>query len=351
MSELRKDPIVDRWVIIAAERGHRPSDFKAPTEPPKSGGCPFCEGNEATTPPEIYAVRDGSPPNSPGWQVRVVPNKFPALAIEGKLIRSGFGRLDRMTGVGAHEVIIESPNHSDDIPTMSADHIALILDTYAHRTNDLRRDERFRHTIIFRNYKGEAGASLSHPHSQLIALPFIPKLAREKLVSAREYYQNKERCIFCDLIEQELNMPEQERVIYCNDYFVILSPFAARFPFSVEIYPLQHHHDFVAMDSTTQLALAETLQFILGQYKDLLADPAYNMTLQTAPNTIPRPGHPDYWSSIAYDYHWHIEIFPRLTKVAGFEWGTGCYINPVAPEKAAQYLRAKASSSPGANEQ
>jgi len=350
MSELRKDPIVNRWVIIAAERGQRPSDFEPTPEPPTSEGCPFCEGNEATTPAEIYAVRDGTAPNTPGWQVRVVPNKFPALAIEGELMRSGFGRLDRMTGVGAHEVIIESPNHFDDIPAMSTDHVALILDTYARRTKDLRRDERFRHTIVFRNYKNAAGASLSHPHSQLIALPFIPKITREKLASAREYYRGKERCIFCDLIEQELSMPEQERVIYRNDCFVILSPFAARFPFSVEIYPLQHCHDFVKMDSTTRLALAEALQFILGRYKNTLGDPAYNMTLQTAPSTIPRPGHPEYWSSIAYDYHWHLEIFPRLTKVAGFEWGTGCYINPVAPEDAARYLRSE-SWSPGANEQ
>jgi len=146
---------------------------------------------------------------------------------------------------------------------MSSDHVALILDTYARRTKDLRRDERFRHTIVFRNYKGEAGASLTHPHSQLIALPFIPELTRQKLNSAREYYHRKERCIFCDLLEQEMSMPEQERVIYCNDCFVILSPFAARFPFSVEIYPLKHSHDFVEMDAATQLALADALQFIL----------------------------------------------------------------------------------------
>jgi len=233
----------------------------------------------------------------------VVANKFPALAIEGELTRWGFGRLDHMNGVGAHEVIIESPNHFDDIPTMSTDHVELVLQTYARRTEDLRRDERFRHIIVFRNYKAEAGASLTHPHSQLIALPFIPEITREKLNSARQYYARKERCIFCDLIEQEQSMPDQERVIYANDHFVILSPFAARFPFSVEIYPLQHCHDFVEMDSAMRLSLAQALQFILGQYKNALGDPAYNMTLQTAPNTIPRPGHPDYWSSITYDYH------------------------------------------------
>ncbi len=342
MSELRKDPIVDRWIIIAAERGRRPFDFKTEPEPPSSEGCPFCEGNEQTTPPEVFALRDGGPPNSPGWRVRVVPNKFPALAIEGELVRSGIGRLDRMTGVGAHEVIIESPQHADDLPTLPADHIVDVLSTYAQRTCDLHRDERFRYTIVFRNYKAEAGASLSHPHSQLIALPFIPELMKEKLDSAREHYQRKERCIFCDLLEQELEL--SDRIIYRNEHFVILSPFAARFPFSVEIYPLEHCHDFVAMDSTQQYDLADALQYVLNQYKTTLSNPPYNMTLQAAPNTIPRPGHPDYWGTIAYDYHWHLEIFPRLTKMAGFEWGTGCYINPVSPEDAAQHLSTNSQS-------
>ena len=337
MSELRKDPIVNRWVIIAAERGRRPSDFKAEAETPKSEGCPFCEGNEAKTPAEIFALRDPGPPNSPGWRVRVVPNKFPALAIEGELVRSGIGRLDHMTGIGAHEVIIESPRHSDDLPTMTAGQVVDVLCTYAQRTCDLRRDERVRHMMVFRNYQAQAGASLSHPHSQLIALPFIPQLVKEKLASAREHYLRKERCIFCDLLEQELASPE--RVIYRNDHFVVLSPFAARFPFSVEIYPLEHCHDFVMMDSTKQYALADVLQYILQQYKTTLPDPAYNMTLQTSPSTSPRPGRPDYWGTIAYDYHWHLELFPRLTKMAGFEWGTGCYINPVSPEAAAEYLR------------
>ncbi len=347
MSELRKDPIVDRWVIIAAERGQRPSDFKTKPEQPRSEGCPFCEGNEANTPPEIFAIRDSGPPNSPGWRVRVVANKFPALCIEGDLARSGIGQLDRMTGVGAHEVIIESPRHSDDLPSLSTEHVVEILATYAQRTCDLRRDDRFRHTIVFRNYKAEAGASLSHPHSQLIALPFIPKLVKEKLDSAREHYRRKERCIFCDLLEQELALAE--RVIYRNDHFVILSPFAARFPFSVEIYPLAHAHDFVEMDSAQQCALADALQYILQQYKITLSNPAYNMTLQTAPSTLPRAGHPDYWGTIAYDFHWHLEIFPRLTKMAGFEWGTGCYINPVSPEDAAEYLGKQ--SQPARNDQ
>ncbi len=348
MSELRKDPIVDRWVIIAAERGQRPSDFEPVPQSVSATGCPLCEGSEDKTPPEIFAIRDGTPPNSPGWQVRVVPNKFPALAIEGESDCHGIGLFDHMNGIGAHEVIIENPDHYADIAQVSADCIVNIFTAFGQRTRDLRRDERFRHIIIFRNHGAAAGASLTHPHSQLIALPIVPKLVRDKLQTARNHYRHKERCIFCDLIEQEIALAE--RVVYQNDEFVVLSPFAARFPFSVEIYPLAHSYDFVSMAHDQCLSLAEALKFILGKYRTILGNPAYNLTLQTAPNTLPRPGHPDYWGSIEYDYHWHIEIMPRLTKVAGFEWGTGFYINPVAPEDAAQYLREETTSQPVAVE-
>ena len=338
MPELRKDPIVDRWVIIAAERGRRPSDFESPPQPPtSSASCPLCEGNESTTPPEVFALRDGSPPNTPGWRVRVVPNKFPALAIEGEVSRSGIGLFDQIRGVGAHEVIIESPDHGQDMATVPIDHLTQIFAAFTHRLCDLRRDERFRHIIVFRNYGAAAGASLTHPHSQLIALPIVPKIVKDKLQTARQHYLHKERCIFCDLIEQELALPE--RVIYQNDGFVVLSPFAARFPFSVEIYPLAHSCDFVSMNDQQYLLLAQALRFILTKYQTVLSDAPYNLTLQTAPNTAPRPGHPEHWASVEYDYHWHIEVMPRLTKMAGFEWGTGFYINPVSPEDAAQYLR------------
>ncbi len=337
MSELRKDPIVDRWVIIAAERGQRPSDFKPAPQPTSPVGCPLCEGNEDKTPPEVFAIRDGTPPNTPGWRVRVVPNKFPALAIEGEVMRSGIGLFDHMNGVGAHEVIIEAPDHNADIADVPLEQIVDILTAFEQRTCDLRRDKRFRHIMIFRNYGAAAGASLTHPHSQLIALPIVPKIVRDKLQSARNHYRQKERCIFCDLIEQELALPD--RLIYQNDQFIILSPYAARFPFSVTIYPLQHSYDFTLMSDEQCLLLADALHFILTKYKTVLGDPAYNMMVQTSPNILPRPGHADYWSSIKYDYHWHIEIMPRLTKVAGFEWGTGFYINPVSPEDAAEYLR------------
>ena len=338
MSELRKDPIIDRWVIIASERGRRPSDFKPEAPDPKPAVCPFCCGNEHLTPPEIYAVREpGTAPDTPGWDVRVVANKFPALSIEGDVTRSGIGLFDRMTGVGAHEVFIETPVHEQDIPQAPVKHIANIFRTFKQRTIDLRGDKRFRHTIIFRNYRSQAGASLSHPHSQLIALPIVPLLVKEMLHVARDHYARKERCIFCDLIEQEIALPD--RVVALTDQFLVLSPFAAGFPFEMTIYPLRHSHDFTLMDESEMTALAQVLRDVLGRYKTVLADPPYNLVLHTAPNTLPLPGHPEYWGTIAHDYHCSIQIIPRLTKMAGFEWGTGFFINPVSPEAAAEALQ------------
>ncbi len=338
MSELRRDPILDTWVIIAAERGSRPSDFEPVSATVSTpSGCPFCAGNEEKTPPEIFAIRKDGVPNGPGWEVRVVPNKYPALTIEGDVERAGLGLLDRMNGVGAHEVFIESPDHHMDMAVASVEHIAKIFEAFDQRIRDLRRDTRFRHIIIFRNYGPAAGASLSHPHSQLIALPIIPSIVATQLDVARKYYAAKERCIFCDLIAQELALPE--RIVFQNEHFLILAPYASRFPYEVEIYPLQHCHDFIQMSCEQRLALGETLRFILGRYRTVLNDPPYNMVLHTSPNPIPRPGHPEYWGTLAYDYHWHMKLMPRLTKTAGFEWGTGFWINPVSPEDAARELR------------
>ncbi len=334
MPQLRKDPIVDRWVIIATERGRRPSDFAHDPVRVDDRSCPFCPGNEHMTPDEVFAVRDG---DGAPWSVRVVPNKFPALEIEGGLDREGVGMFDQMNGVGAHEVVIESPDHQAELCEMPAEQIVKVLTTFQHRVEDLRGDPRFRHTVIFRNYGSVAGASLSHPHSQLIALPIMPQLVRAKLQAAREHYAHKERCIFCDLIKQELDFGD--RLVAATDYFVTVSPFASRFPFELAVYPRRHCHDIVLATEEETWALAHTLIDILGRMKSTLDNPAYNMIIQTSPSIRPRPGRPDYWGTIEMDYHWHIEIFPRLTKMAGFEWGTGFYINPVAPEEATQHLR------------
>lgn len=338
MSELRKDPVLDRWVIIAAERGRRPSDFASPEPEETSSTCPLCEGQEEMTPPEILAVRpDGSAPNTPGWQVRVVPNKFPALTIEGELDRRGMGINDMMRGVGAHEVIIESPQHGWRMSDGPPEAIATVLGVYRQRLLDLYNDPRFRYVVIFRNYGERAGASLRHPHSQLIAVPVTPKRIKDKLVASRDYYRAKERCLFCDIVNQEVALGD--RVAASNEHFVALCPFASRFPFELAIFPRSHEHDFALLNDAQLQSLARIMHLCLRHLRSALGEPHYNYVINTAPNAIPRPGRPDYWSTLALDYHWHLEVIPRVTHMAGFEWGTGFYINPVAPEDAAQFLR------------
>jgi UDPglucose--hexose-1-phosphate uridylyltransferase len=338
LSELRKDPLLDRWVIIAAERGRRPRDFEAPEPSPSGAACPLCEGNEDKTPPEIWALRpNGSAPDSPGWQVRVVPNKFPALEVEGEVRREGLGMFDVINGIGAHEVIIEAPEHDWHMADGPPERIERVLRAYQERLNDLYCDGRLRYVVVFRNYGPQAGASLSHPHSQLIAVPINPKRTKDKLSVAGSYYQDKERCIFCDLISQELAL--RERIVLDSEEFVAMCPFASRFPFEVAIYPREHEHHFGLLDESRRGALAEVLYQCLRHLRPALGDPPYNYVVNTSPNPVPRPGKPNYWSTLPLDYHWHLEIMPRVTRIAGFEWGTGFYINPVAPEEAAQFLR------------
>lgn len=339
MSELRKDPIVDRWVIIAAERGRRPHEFEPPPETTASGAsCPLCAGNERMTPAEIWAVRPpDTAPNGPGWEVRVVPNKFPALRIEGDVNRRGLGIFDLMDGVGAHEVVIERPEHDWHMADGPDEWIERVLHAYQVRLTDLYRDPRLRYCVIFRNHGPDAGASLSHPHSQIMAIPVVPGRIKSKLISAREYYQRKERCIFCDVIAQELALGD--RVIMEYDRFVALAPFASRFPFEMTIYPKQHAHDYSALDAEGRMELASILRRCLAYLRPALGHPSYNFVLNVAPNPVPRPGKLDYWTTLAYDYHWHLDILPRVTRIAGFEWGTGFYINPVAPEDAAAFVR------------
>ncbi|MBU0630577.1 MAG: galactose-1-phosphate uridylyltransferase [Candidatus Margulisbacteria bacterium] len=341
MPELRKDPISDRWVVVSTERGRRPSDFGSAPMAEGAGEskfCPFDEGNEGKTPKEIIAWRKpNTAPDTPGWDVRVTPNKFPALVIEGEVNRTGMGIFDMMSGIGAHEVIIETPNHNLTIADMDEAHIDKILWAYKQRIVDLEKDKRFRYILVFKNYGTAAGASLSHPHSQLIATPITPRYVKLELAKARSYFLEKERCIFCDMIRQELGTGE--RMVYENEYFVAFTPFASRFPFELWLLPRRHESGFQELPDEERMQLARCLKDIMMRLKKTLNDPPYNYVIHTAPNSVPRPGKPDYWGTIGYDFHWHIEIIPRLTKQAGFEWGSGLYINPTAPEEAAKYLR------------
>lgn len=329
MPELRKDPIGRRWVIIATERAARPTDFRhEAVEPSDLDLCPFEEGRESLTPPEIYSVRaPGAGTNGPGWRVRVVSNKYPALRIEGKTDRTKIGIFTRMDGVGAHEVIIETPQHHTHLGLLPVEHVTDIIRAYLQRYADLRGDERFAYSLLFRNHGRTAGASLSHPHSQLIALPIVPKRVQEELDSAEWHFGRQGACIYCAMLAQERE--SQERLVFENDQFVALEPYASRFPFETWILPKEHRADFGAMTPGSEGELAQALRETLHRLHTCLANPPYNFIIHTLP----------YKAELYHAYHWHIEIMPRLTQVAGFEWGSGFYINPVVPEEAARFLR------------
>ncbi len=330
MPELRKDPVTNRWVIIATERGQRPHDFIRKEEEPRSGLslCQLCPGHEDMTPNEIAVYREaGTAPNSSGWWCRVVPNKFPALEADGELGRAGIGMYDMMNGVGAHEVIIETPDHDEKIALMKVKQLEEVLWIYRDRFQDLKRDPRIRYILIFKNHGRAAGASLEHPHSQLIATPVLPKRVMEELEGSRQYYGFKERCIYCDIIRQEKS--DSQRVVVENTHFIAFQAYASRFPYETWILPKRHDSSYSDVNKSQVMDLAQALKEVLLRMHHSLKDPPFNYVLHTAPLN----------NDCRNYYHWHLEIIPRLTNPAGFEWGTGMYINPMVPETAAQSLR------------
>jgi UDPglucose--hexose-1-phosphate uridylyltransferase len=341
MRELRFDPIRNRWVIISTERARRPSDYTVAQDDKSDKTvvvCPFCEGSEDKTPPEIFAIRrNGSKSDSPGWRVRVVPNKFPALQIEDNAIRYGMGIFDVVSGAGAHEVIIETPDHNKGLGDLDVDWIKEVLVAFRERIKDLFHDPRLRYILIFKNHKAQAGASLAHTHSQLIATPMVPPIVKQELTSCRENFRTKERCFICDLIKQEIEFGT--RIIYETRDYIIWAPFASSFPFEAWIIPKKHLHDFSMLNDEQLRELAPVLKLCLTSVKKLLSDPPYNFVIHTCPPKFKRPGQPQHWDSIDFDFHWHIELIPRLTVIAGFEWGAGFFINPTPPEAAANYLK------------
>ena len=328
MPELRKDPVVGRWVIISTERARRPSDFAGEPVRPHSTDCVFCPGHEDKTPPEILAGRPpGSRANTPGWTHRVVPNKFPALRIEGDLDPTGEGPFDRMTGVGAHEVVIETPEHTGSLAAMPVESLAEVLLAFRERIIDLKKDSRFQYILIFKNHGEAAGASLEHPHSQLIATPIIPIMVTEELAGSLQYYKMKERCVWCDILRHERRA--RRRLILESHGFAALAPFAPRFPFETWILPVRHRSAFEESGVDELRNLAVVLGDFLRRMNRTLGDPPFNFMLHTAPLSEPALEH----------FHWHLEVIPKLTRVAGFEWGSGFFINPMPPEDAAIALR------------
>ncbi|PIE69775.1 MAG: galactose-1-phosphate uridylyltransferase [Deltaproteobacteria bacterium] len=328
MPELRKDPILGRWVIIARERSRRPTDFIVEDVSVKGGFCPLCAGNEKTTPNEVLAYgRAGTPANAPGWQFRVVPNKYPALVIEGDLDKQGEGLYDRMNGIGAHEVIVESPVHGDRFSDLPGEQMFLTFRGFQERLRDLAKDPRFRYVLVFKNHGRAAGASLEHSHSQLVALPVLPRMVSAELAGSLSYFNYKDRCIFCDIIRQEIQ--QDIRLICANDGFVTVAPFAPRSPFEMWILPRRHDSAYENQDEHSLHLLTAIFSESLRRLDACIPNVPYNFVLHTRPLNSEPLEH----------YHWHFEIVPKLTSIAGFEWGSGFYINPVPPEDTCRYLR------------
>ncbi len=329
MPELRKDPILGRWIIISKERRKRPTDFIIDEAPVTGGFCPLCPGNENTTPPEVLAYRNngGTKKDTPGWDLRVVPNKYPALVIEGELDKEGEGLYDRMNGIGAHEVIIETPEHNADFTYLPPEKMVLVFQSFKERIRDLERDPRFSYVMIFKNHGKAAGASLEHSHSQLIALPILPRMIVSELDGALSYFRYKERCVFCDIIRQE--MKQDVRVVCQNEDFITITPFAPRTPFEMWILPKRHSSGYRQTDKKNLRALTDIFSESLRRLDACIPNVPYNFVLHTRPLRSENLEH----------FHWHFEIVPKLTSIAGFEWGSGFYINPMPPEEAATYLR------------
>lgn len=329
MSELRRDPISGRWVIVDTDSPKTPKDYNYEIHTQKTGPCPFCFGNESVTPLEIESFRDPqTSANTPGWQVRVVPNKFPALRIEGNIDKRGMGIYDLFNGIGAHEVLIETPYHNKDLPDLLEEEAQAVISMICRRIQDLEKDKRFKYIMVFKNYGPAAGASLEHPHTQIIALPMVPKNALEELKGAQNYFEYRERCIFCDMIRQE--QQEKIRIISENDRFLAYCPFVSKFPFEIWITPKEHACCFCHLPSADISGLAYILKDTISKVKNVFGNISYNFIIQSSPSNG------DYESE---GYHWHIEFMPKLMRVAGFEWGSGFYLVPTPPELAARYLR------------
>lgn len=325
--ELRKDPIVGRWVIIAPERLTRPQNLSGGEELSSETFDPFLEGNEKVTTPEIMAYRNSGLPDQPGWRVRVIPNKYPALTVEGQLEKRGEGMYDKMTGIGAHEVIIECPHREVNMSRLSVQNIREVFWIYHDRLVDLKRDVRLAHGLIFKNKGARAGASLDHSHSQLIVSPIVPITIQEELDGAAKYFNYRGRSIFQDMIQQEL--ATEERIVHESEHFVVFCPFASRFPFETWIVPRRHASHYETCTQSVIDDLGSVVKTVLMKLECGLDDPPYNYIIHSAPFSEKDVPH----------YSWHIELFPRLSGVAGFEWGSGFYINAVAPEEAAKFLR------------
>jgi len=328
MPELRQNFFTKEWVIIATERSKRPEELATKRETKKVASrvdaCPFCPGNESKTPPHILCVPAN--PDIP-WQVRVVPNKFAALSREVQPARNIHRSRRTIEGFGVHDVIVETPDHAQYMALMEEAHVAEVLRVYKSRFDALSHDSRIRHVTIFKNHGIDAGTSLEHPHSQLIATPVISHQVRERLKEALRHYDEFGDCMFCQLLDEEL--AEGVRVVATNEHFAAIEPFASPTPFCTYIVPRRHMAGFGDIGAAEVPSLARILRSILAKLYHGLGNPDFNYTIRSAPAES---------AGVKY-FHWYLSIIPRLTRVAGFELGSGMFINTVLPEAAAEFLR------------
>ncbi|MBN1384227.1 MAG: galactose-1-phosphate uridylyltransferase [Elusimicrobia bacterium] len=335
MPELRRDLITQKWIITGMRSKEKFLESLNPFQKKTTNGCFFCEKNEKNTLPEIYAIRKpGTQPDTPGWQVRVVPSKAAAFKIEGDIGKEGHGIYDLMNNIGAHELIVETPQHVKNICDLPIEQIVLVLKVYQIRLRDLDNDDRLRYGLIFKNQRPKSPYRIGHSHSQFAALPLTPKILKEELTSSREYFAYKERCLFCDIIRQEQR--DVKRIIEENADYISFVPFATKFPFELFILPKKHNADYCAENESSLKNLAQILKASLGKISVALNDPPLNYVLHTIPYMRKKQG---YWETIHNDFHWHIEVYPQMTETMGFESGSGFHIQPLLPEICAEILR------------
>ncbi len=330
MSIIRQDLSTKDWTVFAVNRSQRPNDFIKKEEkkvlPKYEPTCPFCRKNEKMTPDEMLAINKGK-----NWTVRVVPNKYPAVesreASGGTIDRHITGPYLSIDGVGSHEVIVESPWHNDNLVKMSLGQVEKVIKAYRQRYMELSANPDYQLIIIFKNHGRRAGTSLEHPHSQLVATPFVPGYVRNKMSESQRYFDDLGKCVYCDMIKFETK--DKKRIIYKSDDFIAFAPFASVVPYNVLILPRKHQACFAEIRVEDLRSLAKAFHSILGKLYYHLNDPDYNFVIDSIP--IDQAG--------SRHYHWHIEILPRLSTRAGFEIGSGMNINIILPENCAKYLR------------
>lgn len=323
MARLRQDPLTWQWVIAGE------------TSPPQSivpgAPCPFCPSQQAIR----REVLISEVPSGPNWLVRVVADRSPLLHAEGELERTGDGIFDTINAIGAHEIIIEGQQHAATPGSLSAEHWVRLLEVFRDRITDLKRDARFRHVEVFQNHGPRAGALLSHPHAQVLAAPVLPHRVERELRTARSHYELKQRCLYCDLLRQELK--DEKRIVADEEGFILFCPYASRFPYEMWLLPRRHHSCFEATPSDVFPALARVLQNALGKVERLTA--SFHFVLHTEPSRLVPPVLAERWSTLSEDYHWHFEILPRVEARRKYLGEEEFYLNPILPEDAARELR------------